>query len=349
LLLRTERLFASMETALRTFFAPPETDTSDFAALVTKITVSQIKSLIAASENTSFEQAARCLGVSQPTVQRAARDLEKLLRRSLFRRGAGGVTTTPDGVELARRMKLAMQELDYARDEINAKKGVVTSLITIGTLASSGSILLTRVLQELLKRHPQIVIRIIEQPYERLLADLRAGDIDFLLSVLRKPAWAVDISEKELFRDPYVVAVRRGHPLLRKRTVRREDLQEYDWVLPGRSTPRYLAFRRLFPVGEGSPAIRVETASRSILRSLLSMSNQITLLSQHEARSEEEFGVLSVLPFDPKLPQHVYGVATRADWKPTSAQNEFLSLLSTSSGEFRKSRRDAVRVDAPTH
>jgi DNA-binding transcriptional LysR family regulator len=196
-----------------------------------------------------------------------------------------------------------------------------------------------------LKRHPKLEIRIVEEPYERLLADLRTGDIDFLLSVLRKPSWAVDVAERELFRDPYVVAVRRGHPLLRKRTVNREDLREYDWILPGRSTPRYLAFRRLFPLGEESPTVSVETASRSILRSLLAISNQITLLTQHEARFEEEFGVLSVLPFDPKLPQHVYGVATRADWKPTSAQSEFVTLLSTLSTEFRKSRGAAARMD----
>ena len=345
LLVRTDRLFATVENALRMLLGTPESELSTFSALATKITVSQIRSLIAVSENASFEQAARFLDVSQPTVQRAARDLEKLLRRSLFRRGAGGITTTSDGIELARRMKLAMQELDYARDEINAKKGIVTSLIRIGTLASSGSILLTRALHELLKRYPQIEIRIVEQPYERLLADLRAGDIDFLLSVLRKPAWAVDVAEKELFRDPYVVAVRRGHPLLRKRIVNREDLREFDWILPGRSTPRYLAFKRLFPSAEGSPTVRVETASRSILRSLLAMSNQITLLTQHEARFEEEFGVLSALPFDPKLPQHVYGVATRAEWKPTSAQSEFMALLSTLSREFGKSRGAAVRMD----
>jgi len=241
-------------------------------------------------------------------------------------------------------MKLAMQELDYARDEIYAKKGIVTSLISIGTLASSGPILLTRVLHELFNRYPQIQIRIVEQPYERLLTDLRSGDIDFLLSVLRKPAWAVDVVEKELFRDFYVVAVRRGHPLLRKRNVNQEDLKQYDWILPGSSTPRYQAFRRLFPSGRGSPAVRVQTASRSILRSLLAISDQITLLTHQEALFEKEFGVLSALPFDPKLPQHVYGVATRADWKPTSVQSEFLSLLTTSTVVFRKTKGASARM-----
>jgi DNA-binding transcriptional LysR family regulator len=345
LLVRTDRLFQIVETALRTLFGAPESDLSNFSVLATKITVSQIRSLIAVSENASFEQAARFLEVSQPTVQRAARDLEKLLRRSLFRRAAGGVTTTAEGIELARRMKLALQELDYGKDEINAKKGIVRSLINIGTLASSGSILITRALHELLKRYPQIKVRIVEQPYERLLSDLRTGEIDFLLSVLRKPAWAVDLAEKELFRDRYVVAVRREHPLLRKRSVNREDLRAYDWILPGRSTPRYLAFRRLFPSEQESPTIRVETASRSILRNLLAVSNQVTLLTQQEIRFEEAFGVLSALPFDPKVPQHIYGVATRVEWQPTPAQSEFLTLLSALGKEFGKSRGGAVGID----
>jgi len=198
----------------------------------------------------------------------------------------------------------------------------------VGTLPTSGSFLLSRAVNELLKQCAEARVRIIEESYEHLLDDLRAGNIDFLFSVLRKPDWATDVSEEELFSDPYVIAVRPGHPLTLKRDVKREDLMKYDWVLPGPSTPRYLAFKRLFTLSEGAPTTHIVTTSRAILRSLLTMSDRITLLTKHEAQFEQGLGILSVIPFASKLPSRRYGVATRADWRPTTVQRQFLNLLS---------------------
>jgi LysR family transcriptional regulator, regulator for genes of the gallate degradation pathway len=98
----------------------------------------------------SFDQAARCIGLSQPSLHRAARELERNLRRAIYYRGARGITTTEQGAELARQFKLAMRELDYAADEITTRQGIVTSRIAIGTLASSGSFGLARAIDEFL-------------------------------------------------------------------------------------------------------------------------------------------------------------------------------------------------------
>src|SRR6516164_6546291 len=69
---RTERLFAQIEEALVELgvlagHAP---------TMASRITRSQIRSLIAIVENGSFAQAARALDVSPATLSRAARDLE---------------------------------------------------------------------------------------------------------------------------------------------------------------------------------------------------------------------------------------------------------------------------------
>jgi DNA-binding transcriptional LysR family regulator len=329
LLIRTRRMFASIESALGALLSGPQQENSDIASLAVRITVTQIRSLIAVSENVSFDQAARSLGVSQPSLQRAARDLEQLLGCPLYRRGARGTTTTQKGDEFGRRLKLAAREIDYARDEISTRKGVVKSLLAIGTLATSGAHLLSRAVNELLNCHPMAQVRIIEKPYEHLLDDLRAGDIDFLFGVLRKPNWATDVIEEELFSDPHLIAVRPGHPLTLKKNISRRDLMEYDWIIPGPSTPRHIAFRLLFPRRDSPPTTNIETTSRGILRAILTTSNRITLLTRHEAQFEENLGVLSILPFAAKLPPRQYGVATRLDWQPTALQLEFLKLLST--------------------
>jgi DNA-binding transcriptional LysR family regulator len=275
----------------------------------------------------SFDQAARSIGVSQPSLNRAARELERNLRRAIYYRGARGITTTEQGAELARQFKLAMRELDYGSDEIAARQGIVTSRIAIGTLATSGSFGLARAIDEFLAQARGAGVHIVEEPYEQLLDHLRAGNIDVLFSVLRRPDWATDVTETMLFEEPYVIVMRPKHPLSAFADIGRDQLADYDWIVPGPSTPRYLAFERLFASAKKRPTARVLTASRGLIRSLITTSDRLTLLTRHEALLEEKLGVLRIAPTKLRLPRRTYGVATRANWRPTALQQTFLDIL----------------------
>ena len=104
----------------------------------------QLQSLIAVSENPSFDAAARSLGISEPSLHRSARELERELRRSLYRRTATGVTTTAYGSELARRVQVALGEIEYGLDELEAARGNVVSRITIGNIPHSATQILSQ-------------------------------------------------------------------------------------------------------------------------------------------------------------------------------------------------------------
>jgi LysR family transcriptional regulator, regulator for genes of the gallate degradation pathway len=151
LLARTERLFDFLSRGLRRLLGSHQfSEPADIDRLTGKIAATHIRCLIAVSENMSFDRAARSIGVSQPSLHRVARELERILRRAIYYRGARGITTNEQGTELARHFKLAMRELDYASDEIAARQGIITSRIAIGTLATSGSFGLARAIDEFL-------------------------------------------------------------------------------------------------------------------------------------------------------------------------------------------------------
>jgi LysR family transcriptional regulator of gallate degradation len=327
LLGRTERLFDLIREALENLLGSQPTETVDIDALVGKITTTHIRCLSAVSENVSFDQAARSIGVSQPSLHRVARDFERQIKRAIFDRRARGFTTTKQGSELARRLKLAMRELDYAFDEISTQRGIITSRIAIGTLATSGSFVLARAIDEFLAHARGAEVQVVEEPYEQLLSHLRAGNIDFLFSVLRRPDWATDVTETMLFDEPYVVVMRPKHPLSRVMDIGRNELADYDWIIPGPTTPRYLAFERLFASAKKKPTARVSTTSRGLIRSLLATSDRLTLLTRHEAVLEEKLGVLRIVPTRVRLPRRAYGVATRLSWHPTALQQTFLEML----------------------
>jgi LysR family transcriptional regulator, regulator for genes of the gallate degradation pathway len=170
-------------------------------------------------------------------------------------------------------------------------------------------------------------VSIVEEPYEQLLDDLRAGDIDFVFSVLRRPDWATDVTETMLFKEPYVIVMRPNHPLSALPDIGRDQLADCDWIVPAPGTPRYLAFERLFASARKCPTARVLTASRGLIRSLIATSDRLTLLTRHEALLEEKLGVLRIAPTRLRLPRRTYGVVTRANWRPTTLQQMFLDIL----------------------
>src|SRR5258706_37633 len=156
---------------------------------------------------------------------------------------------------------------------------------------------------------------------------LHRAAIDFLFSVLRRPSWATDIRETILFKEPYVIVMRPHHPLSKVKSIGRKELANYDWIVPGRSTPRFLAFEQLFASAKKKAPTAVETTSRSLARALLTMSNRLSLLTKYEALFEEKLGTLKIIPAKTKLPRRTYGIATRINWYPTALQQKFLAML----------------------
>jgi LysR family transcriptional regulator, regulator for genes of the gallate degradation pathway len=150
-LFRIRRMHMLMLHAIQEFAASAVVGYKfDAETTLGKITVTHIRSLIAVSENISFDQASRSIGVAQPALHRAARDLEKLLRAPLYGRSARGTTTTLQGSVLARRFNIALGEIRYAMEEINHRKGAVDATILVGTLSTSGAPLLARAIDRLL-------------------------------------------------------------------------------------------------------------------------------------------------------------------------------------------------------
>jgi LysR family transcriptional regulator of gallate degradation len=341
LLPRVERLFALIQSALGdpvigASLAGRETTRS----VEHKITDTHIRALTAIADGGSFEAAARKLDISQPALHRSARDLERVVRRSLYQRMARGLAPTAPARELARRLKVALRELAYAIDEIRTVQGIFTTRIAIGNIPHSGTQPLSEAINRFLARYPAASVRVIDGPYEPLLEALRAGDLDLLFGVLRRPVWAADVREEFLFANPYVVVAGRMHPFARLRHVTLRDLADYGWILPARGAPRREAFERLFANAPRAPIVSIETTSPAIYKSVLATTDRIALLSTLEARLAEP-GTVTVLPFTSPVLARTDGIAIRADWQPTSLHRQFLDLLRERAQEHQSVMRRA--------
>ena len=336
LLPRVARLFALIQSTLRDpVIGASLSGRETTKSVENKITDTHIRALTAIAECGSFEAAARRLNISQPALHRSARDLERVVRRHLYQRMARGMAPTSQARELARRLRVALRELEYGIEEIRAAQGIFTSRIAVGNIPHSGIHLLSKAISRFLASYPSASVHVLDGPYGALLDALRSGDLDLLFGVLRRPPWATDVKEEFLFSNPYAVFVGRQHPLARVRKITLRELAGYDWILPARGAPRREAFERIFAGSAHSPTVRIETTSSGIYKSILATTNMIALLPTVDAQLGE---ALTVLPFDSPALARNDGVASRADWQPTRLHQQFLELLRKQAQQYQQIR-----------
>lgn len=291
------------------------------------ISTGQLQAVIAVARARGFSAAATALGVSEPTIHRAAREFEKLLAAPLFLRRKHSVEMTRVGEDVARLANLALREIATAFEELDEANGVRAGKIVVGSLPLARTDILPEAIVRLCENEPGASVEIAEGPYDSLMHRLRMGDLDFLVGALRGPAAHEEASEVPLFDDSLSIIARTGHPLVRRRNIALAELAEYPWVVPRNATPTRRRFDRLFEGVDFKCGI-IECSSLVVLRAILIKSDRLTLLSRRQILYEEQQGLLVALPDEVPFGQRPIGVTTRKNWKPSRLQRIFLKYLS---------------------
>jgi DNA-binding transcriptional LysR family regulator len=313
---RVARAFAILDPALNDL-APRLTLTA---------TTAQLQALIATREAENFTLAARRIGLAQPTVHRAVSTLEQEAGRSLFERTAHGLVATRPAQALAQAARLAFAEIDQAQADIGDLAGREVGRIVIGGMPLSRSILLPRAIARFRRQRATLPIKVLDGPYDDLLAGLRRGEVDFLIGALRDPAPIGDIVQERLFDDGLVFVARRDHPLTGLPEHRLADLFAYPVVVATEGTPTRLAFNEL-STRFGPPPSLVETGSMILMRELLRLSDHLGCISRLQIEAEIGLGALVHIPVNLDGTRRDIGLTFRSGWLPTHAQAEFLRDL----------------------
>ena len=346
-LARIQRVLDHMEDALcEPLIGAPFASREQVRSMLIKIGTHHVRALLSIADSSSFDEAARRIGISQPSLQRAARELERIVARPLYHRTASGMNLTRPAFELARRLSIAMREVEYGVEELEGARGLYTGRFTIGAIPLAGVSLLALALNDLLDAYPQTRIEIRDGRYEPMLAELRSGKVDILYGVLRCPPEIEDVHEIALFRDRYRIVTRRDHPLTRRATVEVADLAAYDWILPGEGNPRRRVVEQLFADAAIQPRISIETSSIAAHKAILASSDRITLLTQSEIKDWPD--QLTALPFDGLAARRPEGYAIRRDWKPTLIQQHFLERLNRHTQAWVAAAQDGSATEPAT-
>ena len=288
----------------------------------------QLEALDAVVQHGNFSVAARARQMSQPSIHRSARELERVLGVPLFEKTSFGITPTRAAEELARRARLAFAEIEQARADIHALSGGESGRTVIGAMPLARSYLLPAALLEFTQEHAQHGVAIIEGTYEHLLAGLRSGESEVLIGALRDPAPAPDVLQEHLSDDPLASIVRAEHPLARRRRFTTANLRNFQWIAPRASSPLRAHFNALLAsTGIEMPSPPLECNSLAAARAFLLESDRMMLLSAHQIHYEMRAGELVALPHPAGKVVRPIGLTLRRNWHPTNTQQRLLEIL----------------------
>jgi LysR family transcriptional regulator of gallate degradation len=324
---RVVRMLQQIEAAVADLSAGARARQSSVGAICRRLTDSQVRCHIAIADAGSAAEAARRLGISQPAVHRSARDLESTIGHTLYRRRVHSVSANAAGQELARRLVVALGEIEQAHVDLVTARGLAMGRIAVGVLPLMPQRLLARTIASLRESYPNVVVTIRESTHARLLEDLRFGRLDIIVGALREPRLAGNVVEQELFSDPYVIVVRRGHPLTTRRRVAVKDLAAHGWVVPQQDMPRRQVVDMLLARLPQPPRVLVETSSLAMMMAMLEENDCISLLSRSHILYGNYRNEVVALDVPSPKGERVVGYTTRVDWLPTAPQREFIEQL----------------------
>ena len=292
------------------------------------VTMAQLRALIAVESTGSYALAAVQIGLSQPAVHRAVRDLQQFLGVTLLVRAGKAVRPTDVASRFVRFARLMLSELRTGLDEVGALGTGDGGRIQLGTLPMARAVFLPELLQQFTAAHPAASVRVLEAPYEELLNDLRQGDIDlFIGGALREPTPANDIVQEGLFDDEPVVVGNAKHPLRQKKRLSPSDLLHFPWIIPSPGVPLRANWELMFrSQGLEPPAVRIECGSMLIARGLMFNGDWLTLMSREQVFFEQAAGALAEIEAPGAVLRRRIVLTRRRDWRPTPLQAHLVDM-----------------------
>lgn len=186
------------------------------------IKLKDLRYLVAVADTRHFGRAAEKCFVSQPTLSAQLKKLEDYLGVQLVERQPKNVTLTEAGEQIVARARRILEASEEVVTLARAHRDPLAGRLRLALLPTVGPYLLPRVSLPIRKALPRLELRLYEYQTAPMLEKIEAGEID--LGVLALPVDAEGIESRELYAEPFVVAVPDQHRLAKRESVKVNDL-----------------------------------------------------------------------------------------------------------------------------
>ena len=185
---------------------------------------------VTVADELNFSRAARRLGVSQPVVSRAIKELEHLVEAKLFFRESNFIKLTPAGETLLPRVEEALSAMEEGMKSVRDVAALGLSVIDVGYLPSSYDAFVGDAFNVFCQTFPDTRVNPHPSDPGQMVEDLRSGKIDVALIGYICPEVHKEFDAFFLSKIPTSLVVAAHHPIARKPAMDLEELSMFPLV-----------------------------------------------------------------------------------------------------------------------
>ncbi len=264
----------------------------------------------------SITQAAKKLGLSQPTVTTQVRNLESHYNVELFYRGGRRLTLTDAGIELLPMVKKLMQEeadIEFFLRNCGQAQGTLR-------IAATAPYYMLDLIKRFNQQYPAIQVSMEIGNSQQVIEALEDYRVDLAASSHLNPD--ARLIHLTLGQDPLVLAVHREHPLAAQQKVSVAALAGHCLLMREQgSTTRVLTERMLKDQGV-NVVKRLEIGSRESIREAVVRNIGISVIARQEVPDHPDLRVVE-LEQAPLISEYLYCLKERRQARLPAA---FLAL-----------------------
>lgn len=194
------------------------------------MTLQQLEYILAVNQFRHFAKAAEYCRVTQPTLSAMIQKLEEELDTRIFDRSQQPVCSTPVGIHIIEQAQNILVQANRIKNIIEEEKHSLTGTFKLGILPTVAPYLLPRFFPQLMKKYPDLDIRVVEMKTNDIKKALQTGEID--AGIVASLAGMEELQQTPLFYEQFFAYVSREDALFNNEVIRTSDLNgEQLWLL----------------------------------------------------------------------------------------------------------------------
>lgn len=194
------------------------------------MTLQQLEYILAVNQFRHFAKAAEYCRVTQPTLSTMIQKLEEELDTRIFDRSQQPVCPTPVGIHIIEQAQNILVQANRIKNIIEEEKHSLTGTFKLGILPTVAPYLLPRFFPQLMKKYPDLDIRVVEMKTNDIKKALQTGEID--AGIVASLAGMEELQQTPLFYEQFFAYVSREDALFNNEVIRTSDLNgEQLWLL----------------------------------------------------------------------------------------------------------------------
>lgn len=275
--------------------------------------------LVAVADLRSFIQASERCCISQPTLSTQIKKMENSLGVKIFERSNKKVLPTEIGEQIIASARRILAEVDNLQALAKTAQDPLAGNFRLGAFPTLSTYIFPSLVPLIKQALPKLRLILIEEKTDRLIEQLRQGQLDAALLAL--PSHEDFLESMELFVDEFKLAVTPDHPLASNTVIEQKDLNQQQLLLLDEGHCLRGQALQVCQLNGAEEQQDVRATGLETLRQMVKAGTGITLMPAIAIDKNETD--IHYIPFTHPRPSRNIGLV----WRKTSVRTELMGQL----------------------